>query len=225
MEVYDLLRQYAEENNILGDPNSSTPVLGFGLSLFHSCLIEAGLSAEEILDNLLVCAFPESIKPDCLSRFIVCYVPFKLGKGTYETNEILFEIYSFLKWMDKRKIPHGLSKIDFQKSVKEFMGQRERCRQLSSFIDASAAETLENPPNIIKALHCVFKVNQTKRGFVHVSGEELDEPIRFRLPDQAIKLIRTNDRLDLTLGDTSKKWVVLEGGDVFPEPFTNFSKE
>ncbi len=223
MEIYELLRQYAQETNVHEDPDSSTPVLGFGLSLFHSCLVEAGLDAEEISGNPLVCARPENIKPDCLSRFVVCYVPFKLGKETYETNEILFEIFSFLRWMDKREISHGLSEIDFQKSVKEFLGERERCRQLSGFIDEAAAEVLSDPPNIINALHCVFEVNQTKRDFVHVSGEDLDEPIRFRLPDQAVKLIRQNDRLDLTLGDTSEKWVVLEGGDVFPGAFTDFS--
>ncbi len=222
MEVYELLRQYAQETNVPGDPDSSTPVLGFGLSLFHSCLVEAGLDAEEISGNPLVCARPEDIKPDCLSRFVVCYVPFKLGKETYETNEILFEVFSFLRWMDKREILHGLSEIDFQKSVKEFMGHRERCRQLSGFIDEAAAEILGDPPNIINALHSVFEVNQTKRDFVHVSGEDLDEPIRFRLSDQAVKLIRPNDRLDLTLGDTSEKWVVLEGGDVFPGAFTDY---
>jgi len=216
MEVYELLKQYAQETNVPEDPDSSTPALGFGLSLFHSCLVEAGLDAEEISGIPLVIARPEDIKPDCLSRFVVCYIPFKLGKESYETNEILFEIYSFLKWMDKREISHGLLGIDFQKSVKGFMGQRERCRQLSGFIDEAAAEILGDPPNIINALHCVFEVSKTKRDFIHVSGEDLEEPIRFRLPDRAVKLIRENDRLDLTLGDTSEKWVILEGGDVFP---------
>ncbi len=221
MEVYELLKQYAQETNVPEDPDSSTPVLGFGLSLFHSCLVEAGLDAEEISGNPLVCARPENIKYDCLSRFVVCYIPFKQGKESYETNEILFEIFSLLKWMDKREISHGLSKIDFQKSVKDLMGQRERCRQLSSFIDEAAAKILEDPPNIINALHCVLEVDKTRRDFVHVSGEDLSEPIRFRLPDQAIKLIRQNDRLDLTLGDTSEKWVILEGGDVFPGEVTD----
>jgi hypothetical protein len=216
MEVYELLKQYAQETNVPEDPDSSTPVLGFGLSLFHSCLVEAGLDAEEISGNPLVCARPENIKPDCLSRFVVCYIPFKQGKESYETNEILFEIFSLLKWMDKREISHGLSGIDFQKSVKDYMGQRERCRQLSGFIDEAAAKILEDPPNIINALHCVLEVEKTRRDFVHVSGEDLAESIRFRLPDQAIKLIRENDRLDLILGDTSEKWVILEGGDVFP---------
>jgi hypothetical protein len=223
MEVYELLKQYAQETNVPEDPDSSTPVLGFGLSLFHSCLVEAGLDAEEISGNPFVCARPENISADCLSRYVVCYVPFKSGKETYETNEMLFEIFSFLKWMDKREISHGLSGGDFQKSVKEFMSQRERCRQLGGFIDEAAAKILEDPPNIINALHCVFEVSKTRRDFVHVSAEELAEPIRFRLPDQAIKLIRQNDRLDLTLGDTSEKWVILEGGDVFPGVVTESS--
>ncbi len=223
MEVYELLKQYAQETNVPEDPDSSTPVLGFGLSLFHSCLVEAGLDAEEISGNPFVCARPENINSNCLSRFVVCYVPFKSGKETYETNEMLFEIFSFLKWMDKREISHGLSGDDFQLSVKEFMSQRERCRQLSGFIDEAAAKILEDPPNIINALHCVFEVSKTRRDFVHVSGDELAEPIRFRLPDQAIKLIRQNDRLDLTLGDTSEKWVILEGGDVYPGVVTESS--
>ena len=216
MEIFELLKQYAQETNVPEDPDSPTPVLGFGLSLFHSCLVEAGLDTKEISGSPLVCARPEDIDFDCFSRFVVCYLPFKVGKDNYDTNEMLFEIFSFLKWMDKREISHGFSEIDFQKSVKGFMSQRERCRQLSSFIDEAAAKILEDPPNIINALHSVFEVDKTRRDFVHVSGDSLAEPIRFRLPDQAVKLIRENDRLDLTLGDTSEKWVILEGGDVFP---------
>jgi hypothetical protein len=53
--------------------------------------------------------------------------------------------------------------------------------------------------------------------YIYLQGGQQEDPIRVRLPAEVMNLVRLNDNLDLVLGDTSERWVVLEAGQVFPE--------
>jgi hypothetical protein len=52
---------------------------------------------------------------------------------------------------------------------------------------------------------------------IYLQGGQQEDPIRVRLPNEIMNLVRLNDNLDLVLGDTSERWVVLEAGQVYPE--------
>ena len=51
MELYRLLESYSRERRLPSDPDSATPELGQNLSLFHACLIEAGMLNEQVAYN------------------------------------------------------------------------------------------------------------------------------------------------------------------------------
>ena len=77
----------------------------------------------------------------------------------------------------------------------------------------SAAEFLQD----LNAWCHVFSVEQIERNSVLLKGRRQDEIVRLRLPPDVLSLIQLNDFLDLILGDTSEKWVVLEAGQVYPK--------
>ena len=75
----------------------------------------------------------------------------------------------------------------------------------------------KNPPNIQNTLNDVFSVEKIEGNSVSLKGRRQNEIIRLSLPPDALMLIQLNDCLDLILGDTSEKWVVLEAGQVYPK--------
>ena len=217
MEIYDLMKSYAKAAGIAPALEDPHPELGQSLSLFHSCLLESGLTFEEDDRGRRATASPTEIGPQHLSRFVVAHLPFNSVTEKSETNEVLFELYSFLRWLEKRDIRHGLIQIDFQKRVQDLTRAQDRCLQLSHFLDDETGKTLEEPPQIVQTVNDIFSVVKIDNGFVHLKGMNHDDPVRIRLPQEILKMVRLNDHLDLVLGDTSERWVILEAGQVFPD--------
>ena len=217
MEIYDLMKNYAETAGIAPAVDDPHPELGHSLSLFHSCLIESGLPFEEDERGRRVTAPPAEISTQHLSRFVVAHLPFNSVTEKSETNEVLFELYSFLRWLEKRDILHGLSQVDFQNRVQELTQAQDRCLQLSHFLDDETGKTLEEPPQIVQTVNDIFSVIKIDKSFIHLKGMNHDDPVRIRLPQDILKMVRMNDHLDLVLGDTSEQWVILEAGQVFPD--------
>ena len=217
MSLYELMHSYAQSRG--QRPASELPAgeLGKSLALFHNCLIESGMEHSGEMGNRTVTAGPESLKPMHLSRFVVGFLPFNSVSTKAETNEILFDLFSFLQWLKKKDIHHGLAEIDFQKTVQALTGAQDRCLQLSHFLDDETGRVLEEPPRIIETINDVFMVIKIDGDYIYLQGGHQEDPIRVRLPAEIMKLIRLNDNLDLVLGDTSERWVVLEAGQVFPE--------
>ncbi len=217
MNLYQLMRNYAQGRGLLPAPDLPAGELGKSLALFHNCLAEAGLSNSQKIGEAHVTAGPEEIVSSHLSRFVVGYLPFNSVSTKAETNEILFDLFSFLRWLDKESIPHGLSKIDFQQTIQELTRAQDRCLQLSHFLDDETGRVLEEPPRIVDTVNDLFLVIKIDRRFVFLQGQQHENPIRLRLPEEILDLVRLNDHLELILGDTSERWVVLEAGQVFPE--------
>lgn len=216
MQTFDLMTEYAETNGVPPDPEYPTPVLGKSLSLFHSCLVESDLESEEFGGKPRLTASPGDINPSHLSHFIVSFLPFNSVTSKNETNHVIFEVYSFLKWLEKRGISHGLAHINFQETVREMTSDQERCLQLSSLLDGESGKTLEDPPHIVNTIIDIFLVVKIQRNFIYLKGRKQDDVLRVRLPLEVLSLARVNDNLDLILGDTSEKWVILEAGQVYP---------
>ena len=63
----------------------------------------------------------------------------------------------------------------------------------------------------------MFRVTQIDGDIMYLQGDHQEDPVRVRLPGEIMNLVRLNDHLDLVLGDTSERWVVLEAGQVYPE--------
>ena len=129
----------------------------------------------------------------------------------------VLHIYSFFNWLDKNKISHGLADTNISKLLKQLCTKQERCLKLSQLLDDESGRTLKNPPNIQNTLNDVFSVEQIERNSVLLKGRRQNEIVRLRLPPDVLSLIQLNDFLDLILGDTSEKWVVLEAGQVYPK--------
>ena len=117
----------------------------------------------------------------------------------------------------KKDIHHGLEEIDFQKTVQALNSAQDRCLQLSHFLDDETGRVLEEPPRIIETINDVFLVIKIDGDYIYLQGRQQEDPIRVRLPAEIMNLVRLKDNLDLVLGDTSERWVVLEAGQVFPE--------
>jgi len=217
MSLYELMKNYAQSRG--QHPASELPAgeLGKSMALFHNCLIESGMEHSGEMSNRIVTEGPESLRPMHLSRFVVGFLPFNSVPTKSETNEILFDLYSFLRWLEKKDIPHGLAEIDFQKTVQALTGAQDRCLQLSHFLDDETGRVLEEPPRIIETINDVFSVIKIDGDYIYLQGGQQEDPIRVRLPNEIMNLVRLNDNLDLVLGDTSERWVVLEAGQVFPE--------
>ena len=217
MSLYELMYQYAQSRG--QSPASELPSgeLGKSLALFHNCLIESGVEHSVEMGSRVVTAGPEKLMPIHLSRFVVGFLPFNSVSTKAETNEILFDLFSFLHWLKKKDIHHGLSEIDFQKTVQTLTGAQDRCLQLSHYLDDETGRVLEEPPRIVETINDIFMVIKIDGDYIYLQGGHQEDPIRVRLPAEILKLIRLNDNLDLVLGDTSERWVVLEAGQVFPE--------
>ena len=217
MNLYLLMKNYAESHGLRPAPEWPAGELGKSLALFHNCLIESGMEHSGEMGNRIVTAGPEEIQTLYLSRFVVGFLPFNSVSTKNETNEILFDLFSFLRWLEKKDIRHGLAEIDFQKTVQALTGAQERCLQLSHFLDDETGRVLEEPPRIIETINDIFLVIKIDGDYIYLKGQQQEDPIRVRLPNEIMNLVRLNDNLDLVLGDTSERWVVLEAGQVFPE--------
>jgi len=94
---------------------------------------------------------------------------------------------------------------------------QDRCLRLSHLLDNESGRTLQDPPEIIQTLNDVFSVIKIESEFVYLKASHHDETIRLRLPSHILSMMKLNDHLDLVLGDTAEKWVLLEAGQVFPQ--------
>jgi len=217
MNLYELMKSYAKSHGLRSAPDLPSGELGKSLALFHNCLIESGMEHSGETSNRTVTAGPEKLRAMHLSRFVVGFLPFNSVSSKTETNEILFDLFSFLRWLEKKDVHHGLAEIDFQKTVKALTSAQDRCLQLSHFLDDETGRVLEEPPRIVETINDVFLVTKMDNDYIYLQGQHQEDPIRVRLPNEIMNLVRLNDNLDLVLGDTSERWVVLEAGQVFPE--------
>jgi len=217
MSLYELMKNYSESRGQRPAPDLPAGELGKSLALFHNCLIESGMEHSGEMGSRIVTAGPDSLRAIHLSRFVVGFLPFNSVSTKAETNEILFDLYSFLRWLEKKDIQHGLAEIDFQKTVQALNGAQDRCLQLSHFLDDETGRILEEPPRIVETINDVFMVIKIDGDYIYLQGLNQEDPIRVRLPAEIMNLVRLNDNLDLVLGDTSERWVVLEAGQVYPE--------
>ena len=223
MTLYELMNEYATANLSASNKEDSTPELGESLSLLHSSLIECDLTNEEQGGTFRLIAGPCDIEPSHLSHFIVAYLPLNSITKKTEINRVLFEIYSFFNWLDKKKIAHGFSNTNISQLVKQLCAKLERCLKLSQLLDSESSRVLKDPPVIQNTLNDVFLVQKIKGNFVSLKGRYHEKLLRLRLPPDAIKLIQLDDYLDLIVGDTSEKWVLLEAGQAYPKIKSNAS--
>ena len=217
MTLYELMNEYAMANPSPPEKENLTPELGKSLSLLHSSLIECGLANEEQAGTLRLTANPSDMEPSHLSHFIVAYLPFNSVAEKSEINPVLFDIISFFDWLGKKKISHGLTGTNISQLVKRLCTKQERCLKLSQLLDNESGRTLKDTPIIQNTLNDVFSVEKIEGNFVSLKGRRHNELLRLKLPPDALTLIQVDDCLDLILGDTSEKWVLLEAGQVYPK--------
>lgn len=217
MSLYQLMYNYAHGRGQPPAPDLPAAELGKSLALFHNCLVESGMEFQENMGSRQISADPNQLKPVHLSRFVVGFLPFNSVSTKTETNEILFDLFSFLKWLERKDIAHGLAHIDFQKTVQALTHAQDRCLQLSHFLDDETGRVLEEPPRILSTINDMFRVTQIDGNTLYLQGDHQEDPVRVRLSGEIMNLVRLHDHLDLVLGDTSERWVVLEAGQVFPE--------
>jgi hypothetical protein len=217
MGLYELMREYAVEINAPQEPSSATPELGYSLSLFHTGLLESGLPADGPEDNPLLTASPQEIDGVCLSYFVVAFLPFSSISKEGEMNTVLFDVYSFFKWMDKNGIEHGLGKRNLMGMIKELCSMQDRCLKLSHLLDDESGRVLESNPDVVNTINDVFTVMKIEKNTVILEGQNDNESFRLRLPADIIPLVEIHDSLELVLGDTTDSWVLIEAGQVFPD--------
>jgi len=217
MGLYELMREYAVENKVKREPSSSTPELGHSLSLFHTGLLESGLPSEGSEENPLLTASPQEIDGACLSYFVVAFLPFSAISQEEEMNTILFEVYSFFKWMDKNKIEHGLRQRNLMGMIKELFSMQERCLKLSHLLDNESGRVLETNPDVVNTVNDVFTVMKIEKNTIILESQDDNESFRLSLPADIIPLVELQDSLELVLGDTTESWVLIEAGQVFPD--------
>ena len=211
------MNEYASENPSSPNKEDLTPELGKSLSLLHSSLIQCDLKNEKQGGTPRLIANPCDIEPSHLSHFIVAHLPFNSIIEKTEINHVLFDIFSFFDWLDKKKISHGFANINISQLVKQLCINQERCLKLSQLLESESSRILKDPPNIQNTLNDVFLVEKIEGNFVSLKGRRQKKLLRLRLPTDTIKLIELNDYLDLILGDTSEKWVLLEAGLPYPK--------
>lgn len=216
MGIYELMREYAVETGVKRNPFTLTPELGRSLSLFHAGLLETGLAYEGPEEKPWVTASPMDMDGSHLSYFVVAFLPFSSVSENSEMNSVLFDVYSFFKWMDKKSIEHGLAHLNLMKLIKDLCAMQERCLQLSHLLDNESGRTLERHPDIVNTVNDVFSVMKIENEMVTLKGRRDNETVRLRLPADILPLVKLNDSLELVLGDTSESWVLLEAGQVFP---------
>ena len=217
MTLYELMNEYSTLNHSLTAKEDLTPKLGKSLSLLHASLIECDLANEEQEGKSRLTANPKDIELTHLSHFIIAYLPFNSVTEKSEINHILFDVYSFFDWLDKKKVPHGFAKTNISQLVKQLCTKQERCLKLSQLLDNESSKTLKDPPIIQNTINDVFLVEKIEGSFISLKGRRENHLLRLKLAPEALNLIELNDYLDLTLGDTSEKWVVLEAGQVYPK--------
>jgi len=217
MELYELMKNYAQTQKIAYADNLPNPELGKSLSLFHSCLMESGLEYLDHPENKQIISPPMEIQLTHLSRFVVGFLPFNSISTKKETNEVLFDLYLFFRWLDNRDIEHGLRGADMEKIIFKLVESQNRCLQVSHFLDEETGRILKDIDQVVETINDIFRVVKIENDFIHIQGSDYEDPIRIRLPQNILDLIQLNDSLDLVLGDTSDKWVILEAGQVYPE--------
>ncbi|MCF8720132.1 hypothetical protein [Nitrospina gracilis] len=217
MELYEVMKDYARSQGIAPAHDQPTPELGKSLSLFHSCLMESGLEYVEFPDGRKVVSSPMEINLAHLSRFVVGFLPFNSVSTKTETNEVLFDLYSFFRWLDKRDLNHGLQGIQMDAVILKLTKSQDRCLKLSHHLDEATGETLKEISHIVETINDIFLVTKIDHDFLHLQGQNHEDPIRVRLPLDIVALVRLKDSLDLVVGDTSDRWVILEAGQVYPE--------
>ena len=217
MTLYELMNEYASENPSPSDKEDLTPELGKSLSLLHSSLIQCDLENEEQGGTPRLTAGPCDIEPSHLSHFIVAHLPFNSIIEKTEINHVLFDIFSFFDWLDKKNISHGFANTNISQLVKQLCINQERCLKLSQLLESESSRVLKDPPTIQNTLNDVFLVEKIEGNFVSLKSRRQKKLLRLRLPTDTIKFIELNDYLDLILGDTSEKWVLLEAGLPYPK--------
>ena len=217
MTLYELMNEYASENPSPPNKEDLTPELGKSLSLLHSSLIQCALESEEQGGTPRLIAGPCDIEPSHLSHFVVAHLPFNSIVEKAEINHVLFDIFSFFDWLDKKNISHGFANTNISQLVKQLCINQERCLKLSQLLESESSRVLKDPPTIQNTLNDVFLVEKIEGNFVSLKGRRQKKLLRLRLPTDTIKLIELNDYLDLILGDTSEKWVLLEAGLPYPK--------
>jgi hypothetical protein len=217
MTLYELMNEYASENPSPPNKEDLTPELGKSLSLLHSSLIQCALESEEQGGTPRLIAGPCDIEPSHLSHFVVAHLPFNSIVEKVEINHVLFDIFSFFDWLDKKNISHGFANTNISQLVKQLCINQERCLKLSQLLESESSRVLKDPPTIQNTLNDVFLVEKIEGNFVSLKGRRQKKTLRLRLPPNAIKLVEVNDYLDLILGDTSEKWVLLEAGLPYPK--------
>ena len=110
-----------------------------------------------------------------------------------------------------------LTDTNISQLVKQLCDKQERCLKLSQLLDSESSRILKDPPVIQNTLNDVFLVQKIKGNFVSLKGRYHEKLLRLRLPPDTIKLIRLDDYVDLIVGDTSEKWVLLEAGQAYPK--------
>lgn len=221
MNLYELMADYVRSTGAATAPDMATPELGHALSLFHLSLVESGAAWEGTERKPKITVPPTDLDVRHMSHFIVAFLPFHSVIRMSEVNEILFDVYLFLKWLEKRDITHGLESVDVMALFKDLCTRQERCLKLSQLLDEESGHTLEDPPEIHDTLNDVFTVDKIGEDLVVLKGQQQQDVIRLRLPRHILPLIELNDCLDLVLGDTSERWVLLEAGKVYPTPSDN----
>lgn len=217
MELYQLMKDYAQAQGVSPAYGLPNPELGKSLSLFHSCLMESGLEYMEFPGGRQVISSPMEITPGHLSRFVVGFLPFNSISTKAETNEVLFDLYSFFRWLDKHDVEHGLSGIKLEPVIFKLTEAQDRCLKLSHHLDEETGRILKDVSQIVETINDIFQVTKIDGPFIHLQGKNHEDPIRVRLPQDILQLIELKDSLDLVVGDTSDKWVILEAGQVYPE--------
>ncbi len=157
MTLYELMNEYAQANP--GEPvsESRTPELGNSLSLLHSSLMECGLACEEQAGAPRLTAKPLDIEPSHLSHFIVAYLPFNSVTEKSAINHVLFDIYSFFTWLNKKDIAHGLARANLSQLVKDLYSTQGRCLTLSHMLDNESGRVLNDPPGIHNTVTDFFR--------------------------------------------------------------------
>ncbi len=216
MGLYELMREYAVETKVKRDSSTPTPELGFSLSLFHAGLLEWGLEYGGSEDNPKLTASARELDTAHLSYFVVAFLPFNSVTQKEEINHVLFDVYSFFKWLDKTRVEHGLAKVSLMQLIKDLCSMQERCLKLSHLLDSESGRVLEDLPEIIHTVNDVFSVVKIENEKVFLKGRRENETVCLILPSHILPLLKLNDSMDLVLGDTSEKWVLLEAGQVFP---------
>jgi len=216
MTIYQRMAEYARQHRVTPVEDLPAGELGKSLALFHQSLIETGLDADGTEENPRLTAMPEDISPLHLSYFVVAFLPFNAITEKSETNSTLFDVYSFCQWLRKTGAATGLEDRPVDGLIRELAAQQDRCLKLSHLLDAESERVLEFPPEIVSTRADLFRVTEIARGRVLLQSPRQEDTLTLRLSGATLEKMRPNDHLELVIGDTSERWVLLEASKVFP---------